>query len=505
MPRFDGPENLNHEGPIRALLETAFTALEGRVATADACFERITRTEAWRQLDGRRGLLPFAVKSGLVMRLVGERGQRLEASLGDLSPMEARMRLDEAVAVLEAQPGGPTTPLAPMTQRERRHFGATESLPEGPALAARWEKLMDALERTITTSTPSGVTLSHRVRAYVQIEDKVVADPDGLWRTQCLPQAFLQVELQAQREPARSRFVVRSGALAGLDALIRPDGELTPAVAQDLRQGIARVLSLLSARALTPEERRRLTHYVLDPSAMVFIHEACGHNFEADIIQQGGSGLFEPDGAPVDAMLASPAVRLVDGPPIDAQGHLQHGVGFGTQLIDDEGIEVEPVILLDHGRVSHVLHSRETAGRFGVQSNGRGFSELGQPRLVRMTNTYLAPADPSFLTQDRNTFLQGIQLGVWLEGSHGGQVSGDGMSATIQVARLIRDGVLTDEWLLPCTLSVRTRGALKTVERFFGEPVIDRPGFCGKGQMKTVTVGGYAARLSATEAISVAW
>ena len=505
MPRFDGPENLNHEGPIRALLETAFTALEGRVATADGCFERITRSEVWRQLDGRRGLVPFAIKSGLVMRLVSERGQRLEASLGDLSPMDVRMRLDEAVAVLNAQPEVATEPLAPVPHRDRRHFGASESLPEAATLALRWERLLDGIERIITMATPAGVTLSHHVRAYAQVEDKVIADPDGLWRTQCLPQVFVQVDLQAQREPARSRFVVRAGALSGLEALIRPDGELSPEVVRELKQGITRVLALLSARALTPEERRRLTHFVLDPSAMVFIHEACGHNFEADIIQQGGSGLFEASGAAVDAMLASPAVRLVDGPPIDAKGRLQHGVGFGTQLIDDEGIEVEPVILLDQGRIAHVLHNRETAGRFGTQSNGRGFSELGQPRLVRMTNTYLVPSDPSFLTQDRDTFLRGIQLGLWLEGSHGGQVSGDGMSTTIQIARVIRDGVLTDEWLLPCTLSVQTRGALKTVERFFGEPVIDRPGFCGKGQMKTVTVGGYATRLSATEAISVAW
>lgn len=505
MPRFDGPQNLNHEGPVRALLETSFAALEGRVAAADACFERVTRTEASRQLDGKRGLLPFAVKSGLVMRLAAESGQMLEVSLGDLSPMEARMRLDEAVAMLAAQPAGETHPLAPVPRRDRRHFGPHVDLPEATVLATRWEKLLDAVEQAITGATPAGVTVLHRVRAYLQIEDKVVADMEGLWRTQSLPQAFIRIELQAQREPARSRFVVSHGALTSLDALLAPDGKLSAGLERDLKSGLERLVALLGARALTPEERRRLTHYVLDPSAMVFIHEACGHNFEADIIQQGGSGLFEADGTPVDPMLASPAVRLVDGPPVDAQGRLLHGVGFGTQFIDDEGVEVEPVILLDHGRVAHVLHNRETAGRFGVQSNGRGFSELGQPRLVRMTNTYLLPADPSFLTQDRATFLQGIQLGLWLEGSHGGEVTGDGMSTTIQAARLIRDGVLTDEWLMPCTLSVRTRGALKTVERFHGEPVIDRPGFCGKGQAKTVTVGGCAARLSITEAISVAW
>ena len=504
MPRFDGPEHLAHETPIRSLLETTFAALDGRVESADALYERVTRAEAWRQPDGARGIVPFAVKSGLVVRLVGPAGRMLEVSLGDLSPTEARLRLDEALAVLAVQPEGKAR-LAPLVDRERRHFGPPVGLPDGPTLAVRWGALLDAIERRVTELTPAGVRLNHRVRAYAQIEEKVVADVDGLWRTQSLPQCFVQVEFQAVREPARARFVTRFGEIAGIDALVAPDGTLGSGFAERLSEGVTRVLRLLQARALTPEEKKKLSHYVLDASAMVFIHEACGHNFEADIIQQGTSGLFHPDGSPVDALLGSPAVQLIDGPPVDASGRVLRNQGFGTQHIDDEGVEVETIVLLDRGRVAHLMHNRETAGQFGVGSNGRGFSELGQPRLVRMTNTYLLPSEPSFLTGDLGTFLRDVRLGVWLEGSNGGEVTGDGMSTTIQLGRLIRDGVLTDEWLLPCTLSVQTRGALKTVEGFYGTPSLDRVGFCGKGQTKTVTSGGCAARLGVTDAISLAW
>jgi predicted Zn-dependent protease len=358
MPRFEGPETIDHEAPVRSLLETAFTALEGRVVDADACYERVTRSEMLRELDGRRTLVPFAVKSGLVVRLVGEGRRSLEASLGDLSPIEARLRLDEALRVLEAQPPG-DAPLSPVVERERRHFGPVAALPDAAVLATRFSMLLDAVDRTIAQATPAGVVVAHRVRAFAQVEDKVVADLAGMWRTQTLPQAFVRVELQAVREPTRARFLVGFGALAGLDALVTPDGTLSPAFAAALGQGLDRVVSLLGARALTPEERRRLTHFVLAPSAMVFVHEACGHNFEADIVQQGGSGLFEADGHPVDAMLASPAVRLVDGPLGDRPD------GFGAQFIDDEGVPVEAVTLIDHGRVVGLLHNRETAGRFG--------------------------------------------------------------------------------------------------------------------------------------------
>jgi predicted Zn-dependent protease len=502
MPRFEGPETIDHEGPVRSLLETAFAALEGRVESADACYERVARAEIQREFDGRRTLTPFAVKSGLVVRLVGEAGRMLEASLGDLSPIEARLRLDEALRVLEAQPPGDGR-LAPLPTRERRHFGSTAALPSASVLVTRLPALLDVLDRTIARAAPAGIALTHRARAYVQVEDKVVADLEGLWRTQSLPQAFIRVELHAARGAARARYLVSFGALAGLDALAENDGTLSPGLAAELGLGLERVIALLGARALTPEERRRLTHYVLAPSAMVFVHEACGHNFEADIVQQGGSGLFEVDGRPVDPILASPAVRLVDGPLESAVGP----GGFGGQFMDDEGVPVSTVTLIDHGRVVGLLHDRETAGRFGVPSNGRGFSELGHPRMVRMTDTWLLPAAPSFATQNLESFLDGITLGVWLESSFGGEVNGEGMSTTIQVGRLIRDGVLTDEFLLPCTLSVRTRGALKTVERFFGEPQLPGVGFCGKDplQYKTVALGGCAARLSATESIGVAW
>ena len=53
---------------------------------------------------------------------------------------------------------------------------------------------------------------------------------------------------------------------------------------------------------------------------------------------------------------------------------------------------------------------------------------------------------------------EGIQFGVYLEGSMGGAVSKEGMSTTIQTGRVIRNGQLTDELLLPANLTVRTLG-----------------------------------------------
>ncbi len=493
----------------RALLDTIFAALQGRVVDADACYERVLRFESARAHDGQRSTTPHASKSGLVVRLIGTDGRNLEVSLGDVSPMEARLRLDEALIFLDALSPDPTFRLAPLPIRDQRHFGPAET-PLGPPaeLYERVNRCVDDVEALVAgwqsgRTTEAQVTFAFRL--YTQAEDKIVADAQGLFRSQSLPQTFLQVEFITRSGVRRGRSVVRFGDVRGLDEFLSVSGTLAARCRLRLNRGLDHAHRMLEARALTAAERAAITHYVLEPDAMVFIHEACGHNFEADIVASGRSGLFTRDGRPIDEALGSEAVRLVDGPPLDALGAYVVDRGFGSQYIDDEGVEVAPVVLLDRGRVTGMLHNRETAARFSATPNGRGFSELGQPRLVRMTNTYLLPSSPEFVRPTLEAFLEGVTFGVWLSGSYGGQVSAQGMSSSIQSGRIIRDGRLTDEWLLPCTFTVQTRLALKSVESFFGPPEFDRPGFCGKGQTKTVTEGGCAARLAAHGALSVGW
>ncbi len=497
-------ESLRNEAAHRALCDAFFSAVAGRVVGADLCYEIATRAEASRELDGTRSVLGHAAKGGLVARLIGAAGRNLEVSLGEPGPMDVKLRVEEALEVLQTLPPDPSFRLAELPDRTRRHFGApSPPSPTQQRAASRMTALFDHLEQMVERRAAGAVLLDHRVRVYTEIEEKVVCDDRGLWRTQSIPQSFLQLELLARRGDARARWVQRVGKLDLLDGLVGPDGKPKPDVQASLDAALTRVVELLDARPLSEIERAALTHVVVDASAMVFVHEACGHNFEADLVLAGRSGLFTADARPVAERFGSAAVRLVDGPPVDGEGRLQPGRGFGTQFIDDEGVEVEAVVLLDRGVPSACMHDRETAGRLGIRSNGHGFSELGQPRLVRMTNTYLLPAGPEHREDDVERFLDGITLGLWVEGSNGGQVSGDGMSSSVQAARVIRDGRLTNDWIRPGTLTVRTLGALLGIEAFHGPPVIERPGFCGKGQTKTVTEGGCTARIRLSDDFTV--
>ena len=488
---------LTNETAMRATCDAFFGAVAGRVAGADLCFERSTRAEVERDLDGGTRVTAHASRGGLVARLWDAQGRCLEVGLGEPGPMDVKLRVEEALEALAPLAPDPEFALADLPNRANRHFGS-DSVPSPAEQRApeRIAVLVGALEAMVGAASSPAAVLQLRARVYTEVEEKVVCDDRGLWRTQSIASSFLQVEVQARGEATRGRWVERVGDVATLDVLCGPGGKPTPRVEAAASKAIARAVRMLEARTLTEAERAALTHVIVDASAMVFVHEACGHNFEADIVLAGHSGLFHASGAPVSERVGSAAVRLVDGPLDPNDGTPR---GFGTHFIDDEGVEVETVVLIDAGRPVDCMHSRETAGRLGRQSNGHGFSDIGQPRLVRMTNTSLVAAAPQFQQDDLQAFLSGIALGLWVEGSNGGEVTGDGMSASFQSGRLVREGRLTDEWIRPGMLTVRTRGALLGVEAFHGPPRIDRLGFCGKGQTKTVSEGGSTARIRLSE------
>lgn len=511
----DGP-TLTHEAEHTALTRRIFSWLEGRVAYADLCIEEIAKVEYNRLLGGEELFKPYTSKGALQLRLVGEGGRKLELSVG-LLPFEAlEPSLAWAVRALALQAPRPDFGLAPVPHRERVRYGEAVGFDlrtgdVGPYLLALGEEI-DRLGEAALAAAPARLAgrleISTELWCYYQVEEKLVADSEGLFKTQVLPSTFLSVTAKIRdRETGRATEQRgRIGDIQPLDWLFEPGGRtLRGEHRETLGDTLRKAVALQDGRALEADELARVTHFVLDSTAMVFVHEAQGHNFEADIIRDGGSGLVRADGTPALDPLGPPVVDLWDGPVLRPDGSFETRRGFGTHHIDDEGVEVAPVRLVEKGRIAAMLHSRETAHHYGVAPNGRGFSELGDPRIPRMTNTYLHPATGAPWHDDLDALFEGIPFGLYLEGSKGGAVSKDGMSTNIQFCRVIRDGKLTDEVLLPANLTVRTVDALEGVEAFAGPLKCDDPGFCGKGQTKTVTDGGPVTRIRRTGAITIGW
>lgn len=498
-----------------ALAHGLLDFVRSKVQYADVLIEEITKVEYTRLLSGDESMKPYSRKSAVQLRLVGDEGRHLSVSLGFMPLEQLKPSVLAALSMLSFQDPDPDFGLAPVPNKARRRYGVPSTWSyDADALVEAFESLrreVQALFEKAATAAPElslSLSVQPELWCYAQVEEKLIADTDGLLKTQVLPSTFLQVTSVVKNEETGrlTRQRTRLGETQPLDWLFdegHPRKGLRRDFAETLGACARRAVQQQRGRRLTGEELAQITHYVLDPTAMVFVHEAEGHNFEADIVRDGGSGLIHADGTPRDTPFASDIVEVWDGQIMQPDGSFDPREGFGTHFIDDEGVELQPVRLVDQGNIVAMLHNRETAHHYGQAPNGHGFSELGDKRLVRMTNTYLYPAGKERWYETLDELICDVPFGVLLEGSLGGAVTAEGMSTTIQFGRLIRDGVLTDEVLLPANLSVVTKDSLKTVEGYAGPLRCDDPGFCGKGQTKTVTDGGPITLIRASPAITL--
>lgn len=152
-------------------------------------------------------------------------------------------------------------------------------------------------------------------------------------------------------------------------------------------------------------------------------HEVVGHLLEADVV---GSSVELVLQLRPGARIAWEGLTIVDDPATAAEGHYQY---------DDEGVAGKRVMLVDAGKVSSYLHSRQTAAHFDVVSNGhaRAVGYTFGP-LVRMSNTFVLPGDVGV---DR--LFEGVERGVYARGTRGA-IGGRYFALEPQEAYLIEHG-----------------------------------------------------------------
>ncbi len=121
----------------------------------------------------------------------------------------------------------------------------------------------------------------------------------------------------------------------------------------------------------------------------IMAHESVGHPYEADRIlgresAQAGESFLNPN--MIGTKIGNSIVNVVDEPNIENS--------FGFYLYDDEGIKARRKYLIKNGMINELLHNRETAKTFGLQSNGSArATHYGVEPIVRMSNTYVLPGD----------------------------------------------------------------------------------------------------------------
>ena len=489
----------SHDGPVprgdaavRPALESALRYARTKAPYADAVYERVFKCEVHQLASGQRMVKPASVKSAVQIRLVGEGGRQVGIKAGDANVETLRTAIDRGVEALAAEPADPGFGLAAIPNPTRERYGiAPTDDPRDVDPTPRLEALARAVDALAAAGSTADVRVVPELWAWEQVEEKWVADTDGVFKTQVMTIGFVQVVFRALRGEQQARTRVRFGDVGGLAQYVDVAGRLAPTVARELAAERDVAVRLLDARPMTAEELAGVTHYVLHKSALVFIHEGLGHPIEADIVRSGNSAIVSPAGVALVSPLGSAVVRIIDSAAPDGDGTPVADRGFGTEFIDDEGVEVRAAELVSGGHIVGMMHSRETAHRFGVAPTGNGFSELGDRRIVRMRNTVLCPERGEHWVDSLDELLRGVTLGVVLHGSLGGAVSKEGMSSSTQYGYLVRDGGLTGEMILPGNFTALTAGCLKTVEGYAGPVDCHGVGFCGKGtQSRRVTEGG---------------
>jgi TldD protein len=213
----------------------------------------------------------------------------------------------------------------------------------------------------------------------------------------------------------------------------------------------------------------------------LLVHEALGHNAEADAVWAGQSMLEGRLGE----MLAAPGVTIIDDSTIPG--------AYGSFRYDSEGTPGQKRVIIQDGQLVGFLHSLETAAKFGVSPNGSARADGYESKpIVRMSNTFMERG-----TVPLQEMIAGLDRGIYLEDGHWGYVfvqKGQFICNAGQ-ARMIENGRL-GEPLRDVSISSMTLDTLKNIDAVGGDFEMNMPGMCGKeGQRAPTDAGGPHVRV----------
>jgi TldD protein len=240
----------------------------------------------------------------------------------------------------------------------------------------------------------------------------------------------------------------------------------------------------LQAKRHAVPARGGLHTVVMGPDlAGILAHEAMGHPCEADLVL-GGAMTRDLVGEAV----ASELVTMID------YAHTFRGEEVMIPVYaDDEGTPARDAVLIDRGRLTEFMNSRETAARLGIAptGNARAYNPNDEP-LVRMRNTAILPG-----TSKLDEMIAGVDDGYLLLKTSNGQAdSTTEFMFGINLAYEIRGGRI-GRAIRNNTVSGSAIKVLQSVDAVSDDMQWNCTGYCGKKQPMVVSMGGPALRARA--------
>lgn len=384
---------------------------------------------------------------------------------------ELRRCLDDAVAMAKAASGHVTD----------------------PGMVAEVEPV-EAVVESRAEIDPRAIALSERVQRIFEIErvarerDERIVNTTASYRdsagTMWLANSFgAFIERQSVRCAVRVMATAQSGEVRqfATESEAGPRGyELVERIDPEAwAGGVAdRALALLDA-APAPAG---VFDVVIDPRVCgLLVHEAFGHNAEADAVWAGESILAGHEGEQV----CSELVTIVDDPTLPDLN--------GSFVYDHEGVPARRQEIIRDGVLQGYLHSLETAARLGAEPNGRARAQDHQCEpIVRMSNTFIEAGDATL-----EEIIADTRRGLLLKGGYWGYVftARGQFTCNVENAWAIDNGRLGQHYR-NASFAGLTMEMLSRVDAVGSEVEFELGGTCGKsGQAMSVDAGGPYLRI----------
>jgi TldD protein len=347
--------------------------------------------------NGHVDRMTDAESEGIGVRVLveGAWGFACDRRLTDEGAQNAAAR---ACSFARAAAGRHSRSLAPVEPHRGRHESPVQHDPFAVSLADKVDLCLRA-----DAALQGEDVIVRQVMVRARREHKVLLSSEGTEVEQILTECGAGMDCAAARDGV---FQLRSYPSAHVGSSCQSGWEYVDGLR--LIEEAPRVAEQAAALVRADPCPSSVTDVVLDGDQVALqVHESVGHPTELDRVygteaSYAGTSFLKPQDLG-SLQYGSEHMNITADPT--TQG------GLGSFAFDDEGVPAVPTPVVEEGRLTGFLTSRETAARIGAGSGGSMRADgWNRMPLVRMTNLHIEPGEGTL-----EDLIAGVDNGVYME------------------------------------------------------------------------------------------